>query len=597
MITLKKFFAALMAGTIATGMISPLQTEAYRYIDITQLIVNKREPVRWFQYDDKYGSYDFTLGTWGDVYKVYRNIDYTGFLITFDPIYNCTSLQISDLEKFNSIYAEYEDELGFDSFNVSQDENGISSYMYDIYDENGSRSFDKAANPVKLDLIQEMCNEMQAADAIFSGEYIYCRTTNGSGGTDMMSIDLGETITYDSEGVKELVDAYGYTPYVQDKRYISHMNASFETTLALTEEILELYPDSKVTPMLGIQEGGGVETFQTPIVNLLTGDISSSDSEQFYPIDITKFDLESLEGLTRFEDIYEMYDYVGTTFKSEYILYRQEDSGSFKIMFQPLYNLTVFELKDKDIFNEYYTSFYEEELGFDSLWFYNENGVNYAQVCTQKNAEGNWTFNPEDYPVQLDALQKMSSELKELGAISSATYNYCIAEVSDGGWNGRICFDDTQLLAADEIDSLVQKYDAEYSTNSLGQVTQIQLNSGSFDTALELTDEILAQYPDCGAKPECTVLDLALPSITTPTIDLLTGAVIDGASEYLKGDVDQNGIVEISDASDILLKYAQIGAGLAEYDENYDYDGNGTVDISDATEVLTIYAKSGAGLI
>lgn len=328
---------------------------------------------------------------------------------------------------------------------------------------------------------------------------------------------------------------------------------------------------------------------------IATGMISSLQTEA-YRVDITKFDLENLEGLTKFEDIYEMYDYVGTTFKSEYILYRQGDTGSFKIMFQPLYNLTVFELKDKDIFNEYYTSFYEEELGFDSLWFYNENGVNYAQVCTQKNAEGNWTFNPEDYPVQLDALQKMSSELKALGAISSATYNYCIAEVSDGGWNGRICFDDTQLLAADEIDSPIQKYDAEYSTNSLGQVTQIQLNS-DFDSAMELTDEILALYPDCGAKPACTVLEFAQAPIITPTIDLLTGAIIDGASEYLKGDVDQNGIVEISDASDILLKYAQIGAGLAEYDENYDYDGNGTVDISDATEVLTIYAKSGAGLI
>ena len=65
------------------------------------------------------------------------------------------------------------------------------------------------------------------------------------------------------------------------------------------------------------------------------------------------------------------------------------------------------------------------------------------------------------------------------------------------------------------------------------------------------------------------------------------------------GDMDEDLVYEIEDATEILTLYAQYGAGLLPDDADLskaDYNQDGTVDIADATEVLTRYARVGAGL-
>ena len=75
----------------------------------------------------------------------------------------------------------------------------------------------------------------------------------------------------------------------------------------------------------------------------------------------------------------------------------------------------------------------------------------------------------------------------------------------------------------------------------------------------------------------------------------------------LKGDVNLDGKVDISDATLVLSYYANTGAGNSfafSEDESVneimlssaDVDGDGNVTISDATAILTYYARTGAGI-
>ncbi len=71
---------------------------------------------------------------------------------------------------------------------------------------------------------------------------------------------------------------------------------------------------------------------------------------------------------------------------------------------------------------------------------------------------------------------------------------------------------------------------------------------------------------------------------------------------YITGDVDENGSIDISDATTALTIYARNAAGLPVDEYSYaqkkaaDTDGNYTVDIRDATAILTYYARKAAGL-
>ncbi|MBO5226751.1 MAG: hypothetical protein J6B17_01535 [Ruminococcus sp.] len=68
------------------------------------------------------------------------------------------------------------------------------------------------------------------------------------------------------------------------------------------------------------------------------------------------------------------------------------------------------------------------------------------------------------------------------------------------------------------------------------------------------------------------------------------------------GDADQNGLIDTSDATDILAHYANTASGIstASFSEAQlvaaDIDRNRVVDIDDATAVLTYYAQKAAGL-
>ncbi len=70
--------------------------------------------------------------------------------------------------------------------------------------------------------------------------------------------------------------------------------------------------------------------------------------------------------------------------------------------------------------------------------------------------------------------------------------------------------------------------------------------------------------------------------------------------ETTLGDVDVNGVVDASDAGDLLVAAAAIGAGngsglTAEQTANADVDGNGVLDATDAAWILRYAAYTGTG--
>lgn len=67
------------------------------------------------------------------------------------------------------------------------------------------------------------------------------------------------------------------------------------------------------------------------------------------------------------------------------------------------------------------------------------------------------------------------------------------------------------------------------------------------------------------------------------------------------GDVNEDGVIDISDATLVLQYYAETAVGLVPdianfKSENADVDGNGIIDITDATLILTYYARYASGL-
>lgn len=89
------------------------------------------------------------------------------------------------------------------------------------------------------------------------------------------------------------------------------------------------------------------------------------------------------------------------------------------------------------------------------------------------------------------------------------------------------------------------------------------------------------------------------PAVTNiPSFELRAGNI----AFPIKGDIDSDDTVTISDASGALGIYAKKAASLSidEYTEeqleNADIDENGTVDLTDASAILSYYAKNGAGI-
>ena len=85
---------------------------------------------------------------------------------------------------------------------------------------------------------------------------------------------------------------------------------------------------------------------------------------------------------------------------------------------------------------------------------------------------------------------------------------------------------------------------------------------------------------------------------TTTTPFTTTSTTTTTAPAFKLGDVDGNGMIEVTDAVLVLTYYAKSAAGIAVTIDSRSADVNqdGIVDVVDAVEILTCYARQAAGL-
>ena len=85
---------------------------------------------------------------------------------------------------------------------------------------------------------------------------------------------------------------------------------------------------------------------------------------------------------------------------------------------------------------------------------------------------------------------------------------------------------------------------------------------------------------------------------TTTTPFTTTSTTTTTAPAFKLGDVDGNGMIEVTDAVLVLTYYAKSAAGIAVTIDSRSADVNqdGIVDVVDAVGILTYYARQAAGL-
>ena len=134
------------------------------------------------------------------------------------------------------------------------------------------------------------------------------------------------------------------------------------------------------------------------------------------------------------------------------------------------------------------------------------------------------------------------------------------------------------------------------SSDNLSDVTVSAFNdetSTDFEFSTEYSEVLLYEIDE-------DTIGAAVDKDGDGTYETMVGT--ESEDTYITGDVDENGLIDISDATTALTMYARNAAGLPVDEYSYaqkkaaDTDGNYTVDIRDATAILTYYARKAAGL-
>jgi hypothetical protein len=130
-------------------------------------------------------------------------------------------------------------------------------------------------------------------------------------------------------------------------------------------------------------------------------------------------------------------------------------------------------------------------------------------------------------------------------------------------------------------------------------VESITIDNPDFDLSLQ---ETVYHYTIWASEDaEYEYQELEEKETTIDGVHSCHTAVLQKLMSVFRGDVDQDGAVDLSDASMILSIYAQKAAGLdtesytASQIDSADVDHNGTIELADATAVLTYYARKAAG--
>lgn len=177
-----------------------------------------------------------------------------------------------------------------------------------------------------------------------------------------------------------------------------------------------------------------------------------------------------------------------------------------------------------------------------------------------------------------------------------------IADVTNGNF----------LYSQDEIRALDIELGARYTgTMTSSDGTTVELDFYMHDVAEQLFPEYYDNFPECsttytsgaGDVPATTTAATTTTTTTTTTTVTTTTTAIptSPSGSYAKGDLNNDTLIELTDASMVLQVYAMNSASLVCSISDAaltagDINENGRLDIDDASMILTYYAQNAAGL-
>ncbi|MGN0631122.1 MAG: dockerin type I domain-containing protein, partial [Ruminococcus sp.] len=271
------------------------------------------------------------------------------------------------------------------------------------------------------------------------------------------------------------------------------------------------------------------------------------------------------------------------------IVYVNPSTGRIMAYTEIMYNMFLYDFSDdapEDTYDKYFKDI-----------FNNDNGCSYHRFV-----KGDDPRTHESIPDIYDKLKETVDILYKEGLITSAYFAPMTSAINDGYLVNGILINDYQGTEA-ELQEIADKYYEGATVAIDNGEARIDyspaifypcdseltgLTGLSLEELYRLRDEIDALYENdnvifCYSNHEVA---------TSPKVFMFN--MLD---PYIC-DIDGNGKVDISDASQILASYSQTATGIlkAAETDSMDVNDDGTADAQDASYILSCYAETAAGI-
>ncbi|MCC8110153.1 MAG: dockerin type I repeat-containing protein [Ruminococcus sp.] len=294
------------------------------------------------------------------------------------------------------------------------------------------------------------------------------------------------------------------------------------------------------------------------------------------------------------------------TYTVPYLVWESEDD--WLVVKSPHFNWIWVTVTDETLFDEIYAE-YSEVLDFDLEDFADD--CNQIQLYDYLDADGNVSFDVNDFEDKSSVIQEFCRELYDAGAISSANFVYAqvyakvITEVSiaiEG-----LTEEDAEAITALSSDATVMydngelmegRYNVYFGEEELG-LTYYVRDVGTFEETYTLAETLAEEFPDA----EVSLVrngweESALKTYSTGMIDILTEDISVITSLY--GDMDGDEEVTVQDAYTCMCAFAEVSAGnddgLTDSQRTAtDVDGDGEITMQDAYLIQMYAANFAAG--
>ncbi len=306
------------------------------------------------------------------------------------------------------------------------------------------------------------------------------------------------------------------------------------------------------------------------------------------------------ENYTEYEDTEELFYWFMSAVRGQeqvYTVYYEDDGNDIKfhLYHNYKYNHTVFTvLYDKiEEFDAIYAE-YKDVLDMDYYDRQNPGSVfdPRATFYDMYDENGNETKDPTVMKNKQELISEFTEKLYAAGCISEANYMGVTASTALG-WHTNImslCLKETSGTEVDALNEIARAFDEDAETYYYESSDSYAIKNLDFYKTADVIAGIKAVYPEVYGN--IGMFQMGSDAVLSGETNLIEEI------EETNCDTDQNGTVEITDATAILASYANTAAGIAaaSAENPMDVNGDGAVGIDDATFVLTVYAELAAGM-